>query len=287
MASVSPVRSVERDNMSGKPDNQLDLPPSVSKPPEAQAVASGSLRFKVSNLKVFYGPKEVLHGIDLEIPANVVTALIGPSGCGKSTFLRSLNRMNETVRHARLEGSILLDGENVLGMDVVGLRRRVGMVFQRPNPFPKSIFDNVAYGLRINGCKGKISDAVEHSLRRAALWEEVKDQLHKSAYALSGGQQQRLCIARALAVDPEVLLLDEPCSALDPVTTAKIEELLFQLKPTCTIVIVTHNMQQAARASDFSAFLLEGHIIEFQKTPKLFTTPTDPRTEAYITGRFG
>ncbi|MGB6482487.1 MAG: phosphate ABC transporter ATP-binding protein PstB [Candidatus Acidiferrales bacterium] len=287
MASVSPVRSMETDNMNGKSDNQLDLPPDASKPPEAQAVASSSLRFKVSNLKVFYGPKEVLHGIDLEIPANVVTALIGPSGCGKSTFLRSLNRMNETVRHARLEGSILLDGENVLGMDVVGLRRRVGMVFQRPNPFPKSIFDNVAYGLRINGYKGKISHAVEHSLRRAALWEEVKDQLHKSAYALSGGQQQRLCIARALAVDPEVLLLDEPCSALDPVTTAKIEELLFQLKPACTIVIVTHNMQQAARASDFSAFLLEGHIIEFQKTPKLFTTPADPRTEAYITGRFG
>jgi phosphate transport system ATP-binding protein len=287
MATVSPMRNVETDNMSGKRDDQLNLPPNASKPSEAQAVASGSLRFKVSKLKVFYGAKEVLHGIDLEIPANVVTALIGPSGCGKSTFLRSLNRMNETVRHARLEGSILLDGESVVDMDVVGLRRRVGMVFQRPNPFPKSIFDNVAYGLRINGYKGKIAQAVEHSLRRAALWDEVKDQLHKSAYALSGGQQQRLCIARALAVDPEVLLLDEPCSALDPVTTAKIEELLFQLKPACTIVIVTHNMQQAARASDLTAFLLEGNLIEFQKTSKLFTTPADPRTEAYITGRFG
>ncbi len=287
MASVSPVRNAETENMNRQPDDPRDAPPSLSKPPESPAVASSSLRFKVVKLKVFYGSKEVLHGIDLEISTNVVTALIGPSGCGKSTFLRSLNRMNETVRHARLEGKILLDGDNVLDMDVVKLRRRVGMVFQRPNPFPKSIFDNVAYGLRINGSKEKISDAVEHSLRRAALWEEVKDQLHKSAYALSGGQQQRLCIARALAVDPEVLLLDEPCSALDPVTTAKIEELLFQLKPTCTIVIVTHNMQQAARASDFTAFLLEGHLIEFQKTPKLFTTPSDPRTEAYITGRFG
>ncbi|MGA9885583.1 MAG: phosphate ABC transporter ATP-binding protein PstB [Candidatus Acidiferrales bacterium] len=273
--------------MSGKPDDTFNLPPNMSKPPQSQQVAEGSLRFKVSRLKVFYGDKEVLHGIDLEIPGNGVTALIGPSGCGKSTFLRSLNRMNETVRHARLEGQILLDGENVLGMDVAGLRRRVGMVFQRPNPFPKSIFDNVAYGLRINGHRQKLSDAVEESLRRAALWDEVKDQLHKSAYALSGGQQQRLCIARALAVDPEVLLLDEPCSALDPVTTATIEELLFQLKPACTIVIVTHNMQQAARASDFTAFLLEGNLIEFQRTSKLFTTPSDPRTEAYITGRFG
>lgn len=287
MASVSPVRNLETEKMNAKPDDQISVPPSVSKPPDAPAVANTSLRFKVSHLKVFYGSKEVIHGLNLEISSNVVTALIGPSGCGKSTFLRSLNRMNETVRHARLDGQILLDGDNILDMDVVNLRRRVGMVFQRPNPFPKSIFDNVAYGLRINGSREKISDAVERSLRRAALWEEVKDQLHKSAYALSGGQQQRLCIARALAVDPEVLLLDEPCSALDPVTTAKIEELLFQLKPACTIVIVTHNMQQAARASDFTAFLLEGNLVEFQKTSKLFTTPSDPRTEAYITGRFG
>jgi len=244
-------------------------------------------QFEISNLKVSYGAKEVLHGIDINVFANVVTALIGPSGCGKSTFLRSLNRMTEVVRDARVEGEILLDDENIARMDVVKLRRRVGMVFQRPNPFPKSIFDNVAYGLRINGPRGRLSDAVEHSLRRAALWDEVKDQLHKSAYAISGGQQQRLCIARALAVDPEVLLLDEPCSALDPITTAKIEELLFQLKSSCTIIIVTHNMQQAARASDFTAFLLDGQLVEYQSTRRLFTTPSDPRAEAYITGRFG
>ncbi len=195
--------------------------------------------------------------------------------------------MHETVRGARLEGEILLDGVNILTQDVTVLRRRVGMVFQRPNPFPKSIYDNVAYGPRINGSKMPISDAVEMSLRRAALWDEVKDHLHKSAYELSGGQQQRLCVARALAVEPEVLLLDEPCSALDPISTAKIEELLVQLKDLCTIVIVTHNMQQAARVSDYTAFLLTGQLIEFSPTPQLFTTPSDPRTEAYITGRFG
>lgn len=245
------------------------------------------MRFQIANLDFFYGPKQAVFGLSLKIPANRVTALIGPSGCGKSTFLRTLNRMNETIRNTRVAGEIQLDGQDVLKMDVVGLRRRVGMVFQRPNPFPKSIFDNVAYGLRINGFNGRLSEHVEHSLRRAALWDEVKDHLHKSAFALSGGQQQRLCIARALAVDPEVLLLDEPCSALDPVTTAKIEELMFQLKDSCTMIIVTHNMQQAARASDFTAFLLDGKLIEHSETPKLFTTPTDPRTEAYITGRFG
>ena len=285
MASVGTVHG--GNNVNVRSDQSVDTPQRFSLPPKPSVTADSSLRFKISGLKVFYGPKEVLHGIDINISSHVVTALIGPSGCGKSTFLRSLNRMTETVRHARVEGDILLDGEDIADMDVVKLRRRVGMVFQRPNPFPKSIFDNVAYGLRINGHKGSLSESVEHSLRRAALWDEVKDQLHKSAYALSGGQQQRLCIARALAVDPEVLLLDEPCSALDPVTTAKIEELLFQLKPSCTIVIVTHNMQQAARASDFTAFLLEGKLIEYQPTPKLFTTPSDPRTEAYITGRFG
>ena len=245
------------------------------------------LRFKIRGLNFFYGPKQALYGIDLDVPVNRVTALIGPSGCGKSTFLRNLNRMQETIRHTRLEGEILLDGQNVLELDVVKLRKRVGMVFQRPNPFPKSIFDNVAYGLRINGYKGSLSELVEKSLRRSALWDEVKDKLNHSAYALSGGQQQRLCIARALAVDPEVLLLDEPCSALDPVTTAKIEELMFQLKDSCTMVIVTHNMQQAARASDFTAFLLDGRLIERTATSELFTTPKDPRTEAYITGRFG
>ena len=245
------------------------------------------LRFQISNLDFFYGPKQAVYGLNLKIPANKVTALIGPSGCGKSTFLRNLNRMNETIRASHYTGEILLDGHDIKKMDVVNLRRRVGMVFQRPNPFAKSIYENVAYGLRINGYKGRLGDLVEYSLRRAALWEEVKDYLHKSAFALSGGQQQRLCIARALAVDPEVLLLDEPCSALDPVTTAKIEELMFHLKDSCTMVIVTHNMQQAARASDFTAFMLDGRLIEPNETSKLFTTPVDHRTEAYITGRFG
>jgi phosphate transport system ATP-binding protein len=253
----------------------------------AASAKESALRFQISDLDFFYGPKQAVFDLSLKIPANKVTALIGPSGCGKSTFLRTLNRMNETIRNTRVTGRILLDGQDILGMEVAGLRRRVGMVFQRPNPFPKSIYDNVAYGLRVNGYKGRLDDLVEHSLKRAALWEEVKDYLHKSAFALSGGQQQRLCIARALAVDPEVLLLDEPCSALDPVTTAKIEELMFQLKDSCTMAIVTHNMQQAARASDFTAFMLDGRVIEHSETPKLFTTPTDPRTEAYITGRFG
>jgi len=255
--------------------------------PGETGTAGLPLRFKISNLNFFYGAKQALFDINLDVPVNRVTALIGPSGCGKSTFLRNLNRMQETIRHTRLEGEILLDGQDVLQMDVVKLRRRVGMVFQRPNPFPKSIFENVAYGLKINGYSRRLKEHVEKSLRRAALWDEVKDKLNHSAYALSGGQQQRLCIARALAVDPEVLLLDEPCSALDPVTTAKIEELMFQLKGICTMVIVTHNMQQAARASDFTAFLLDGKLIEHAVTSRLFTTPADPRTEAYITGRFG
>jgi len=259
----------------------------ITDPASAVSEKEASLRFQISSLNFFYGPKQAVFDLNLKIPASKITALIGPSGCGKSTFLRTLNRMNETIRNTRIEGEILLDGQEVMKMDVVGLRRRVGMVFQRPNPFPKSIYDNVAYGLRINGYQGRLDDLVEHSLRRAALWEEAKDYLHKSAFALSGGQQQRLCIARALAVDPEVLLLDEPCSALDPVTTAKIEELMFQLKDSCTMVIVTHNMQQAARASDFAAFMLDGRLIEHSETSKLFTTPTDPRTEAYITGRFG
>jgi phosphate transport system ATP-binding protein len=245
------------------------------------------LRMKVDRINFYYGKIQALHNISLGVATSRVTALIGPSGCGKSTLLRTLNRMHEALRHTRLEGEITLDGVNILTLDVTSLRRRVGMVFQKPNPFPKSIFDNVAYGLRINGHSGRLDDEVEESLRRAAVWDEVKDKLHKSAYTLSGGQQQRLCIARALAVDPEVLLLDEPCSALDPVNTAKIEELLFQLKPTCTLVIVTHNMQQAARVSDFAAFMLNGELIEFSTTPQLFTRPSDPRTEAYITGRFG
>jgi phosphate transport system ATP-binding protein len=250
-------------------------------------IASLPIRMNVSKVNFFYGSKQILFDISMGIADKRLTALIGPSGCGKSTLLRTLNRMHETVSTSRLEGEILLDQQNILAQDVTSLRRRVGMVFQRPNPFPKSIFDNVAYGPRINGTKGSIAEAVEKSLRHAALWDEVKDHLHKSAYELSGGQQQRLCIARALAVEPEVLLLDEPCSALDPISTAKIEELLVELKSLTTITIVTHNMQQAARVSDFTAFLLTGQLIEFNPTPQLFTTPGDPRTEAYITGRFG
>src|SRR5579864_4629680 len=245
------------------------------------------VRFEIANLDFFYSQKQAVFGLSLKIPKNKVTALIGPSGCGKSTFLRTLNRMNETIRNTRVVGEILLDGQDIRQMDVVGLRRRVGMVFQRPNPFPKSIFDNVAYGLRINGYKGNLRDLVEHSLRRAALWDEVKDYLHKSAFALSGGQQQRICIARALAVDPEVLLLDEPCSALDPIATAKIEDLMFGLKDQCTMVIVTHNMQQAARVADYTGFFLLGKLIEFDNTDVIFRTPAKKETEDYITGRFG
>ena len=270
-----------------RPAVSVNIPPTITNAAARDSAAALTMRMTVSKVNFFYGEKQSLFDINLGIATNKITALIGPSGCGKSTLLRTLNRMHETISSARLEGEILLDGQNILKQDVTAHRRRVGMVFQRPNPFPKSIFDNVAYGLRINGSKEPIAECVEKSLRRAALWDEVKDHLHKSAYELSGGQQQRLCIARALAVDPEVLLLDEPCSALDPISTAKIEELLVQLKDLCTLVIVTHNMQQAARVSDFTAFLLIGQLIEFSPTPQLFTTPSDPRTEAYITGRFG
>jgi phosphate transport system ATP-binding protein len=273
---------------SARPAVTVNITPNIGSGATSQAAPTAlPLRMTVAKVNFFYGIKQVLFDISLGIATNKVTALIGPSGCGKSTLLRTLNRMHEIVRSARLEGEILLDGQNILAQDVTQLRRRVGMVFQRPNPFPKSIFDNVAYGLRVNGTKLPLAEAVEKSLRHAALWDEVKDHLHKSAYELSGGQQQRLCIARALAVEPEVLLLDEPCSALDPISTAKIEELLVQLKELCTIVTVTHNMQQAARISDFTAFLLIGQLIEFSPTPQLFTKPSDPRTEAYITGRFG
>ncbi len=261
------------------------------RPERARTTSSAGVaaKLRVIDLDFYYGKVQALHDVSLDIAVNRITALIGPSGCGKSTFLRSLNRMYETVRHARAEGQILLDNENTLDMDVSQLRRRVGMVFQKSNPFPKSIFDNVAYGLRVNGWRGKgtLQEAVERSLVRAAVWEEVKDKLHKSAYALSGGQQQRLCIARALAVDPEVLLLDEPCSALDPIATAKIEELLFDLKRQCTIVIVTHNMQQAARVADLTGFFLLGKLVEFNRTEIIFKTPAIKETEDYITGRFG
>jgi len=272
---------------SAKPESSVNIVTNVNVPVGRETSAPLPMRMTIDKVNFFYGQKQILFDISMGIADKKVTALIGPSGCGKSTLLRTLNRMHETVNTSRLVGEILLDKQNILAQDVTLLRRRVGMVFQRPNPFPKSIFENVAYGPRINGMKGAIAETVEKSLRHAALWDEVKDQLHKSAYDLSGGQQQRLCIARALAVEPEVLLLDEPCSALDPISTAKIEELLVELKNLTTIAIVTHNMQQAARVSDFTAFLLTGTMVEFSPTPHLFTTPTDPRTEAYITGRFG
>jgi len=255
-------------------------------PDAAIAVAQ---KIRVSNLNFYYGQQQALFDVSLSIPERQITALIGPSGCGKSTFLRTLNRMYEVVPRARAEGEIYLDGTNIFDMDVVSLRRRVGMVFQKSNPFPKSIFENVAYGLRLNRrlSRAELREAVERSLMRAALWDEVKDKLHAPAYALSGGQQQRLCIARALAVDPEVLLLDEPCSALDPIATAKIEDLLFTLKDNCTLVIVTHNMQQAARVASYTGFFLLGRLIEFDRTQTIFTRPRHKETEDYITGRFG
>ena len=272
---------------SSKPGLSVNIPSTQGGGASRETDAALPMRMTISKVNFYYGSKQILFDINMGIADKKVTALIGPSGCGKSTLLRTFNRMHETVSTSRLEGEILLDQQNILSQDLSSLRRRVGMVFQRPNPFPKSIFDNVAYGPKINGMKGSTSETVEKSLRHAALWDEVKDHLHKSAYELSGGQQQRLCIARALAVEPEVLLLDEPCSALDPISTAKIEELLVELKNLTTIAIVTHNMQQAARVSDFTAFLLTGQLIEFRPTPQLFTTPADPRTEAYITGRFG
>jgi phosphate transport system ATP-binding protein len=263
----------------------------VNTPPmdATKPVPTAACKLSVSDLNFYYGDFQALKNISMEIFANQVTAFIGPSGCGKSTFLRTLNRMNETVRGSRVEGQILLDGVSIFDQEVAYVRRRVGMVFQRSNPFPKSIFDNVAYGLRINGLatRATLREKVENSLRRAALWDEVKDKLNQSAYGLSGGQQQRLCIARALAVDPEVLLLDEPCSALDPIATAKIEDLIFQLKSSCTIVIVTHNMQQAARVADNTGFFLLGHLIEFDNTAVIFKNPAKKETEDYVTGRFG
>jgi phosphate transport system ATP-binding protein len=263
--------------------------PDIAMPSPADPRPQTAAKLSATNLNFFYGKFQALDGINMQVYEKRVTAFIGPSGCGKSTFLRTLNRMNESVRHSRVEGEIRLDGEDIFELDVSDVRRRVGMVFQRSNPFPKSIFENVAYGLRINGypSRAALREAVEHSLIRAALWEEVKDKLHQSAYGLSGGQQQRLCIARALAVNPEVLLLDEPCSALDPIATAKIEDLIFQLKDSCTIVIVTHNMQQAARVADYTGFFLLGRMIEFDVTPVIFKTPAKKETEDYVTGRFG
>ncbi|HEX2639684.1 MAG TPA: phosphate ABC transporter ATP-binding protein PstB, partial [Pyrinomonadaceae bacterium] len=246
----------------------------------------------VRDLNFFYGKSQALHNITLDIPEREVMAFIGPSGCGKSTFLRTLNRMNDTIPGARVEGSVMIDGQDIYasGTDVVSLRRKVGMVFQKSNPFPKSIFENVAYGVRINRLSSgnaDLNDRVEKALRNAALWDEVKDRLKSSAFGLSGGQQQRLCIARALAVEPEVVLMDEPASALDPIATQKIEELIVELKKDYTIVIVTHNMQQAARVSDRTSFFLLGKLIESNPTRKMFTSPDQKITEDYITGRFG
>jgi phosphate transport system ATP-binding protein len=273
---------------------QTPTPPTLtvtvqSKPAQA---AEQPVSIDVQSLNFYYGSKRALENISINIRRNLVTAFIGPSGCGKSTFLRTLNRMNDIIAGTRVEGRVLIEGDDVYGprTDVVALRRRVGMVFQKSNPFPKSIFENIAYGIRLNGLASSRSDMagrVEESLKAAAIWDEVKDRLHDSALALSGGQQQRLCIARALAVKPEILLMDEPASALDPIATQRIEELIYQLKSDYTIVIVTHNMQQAARVSDFTAFFWLGKLVEFGPTDRIFTNPGEKLTEDYVTGRFG
>jgi phosphate transport system ATP-binding protein len=275
----------------------IAMPPVASKPKtnektvEVARVAERGI-IEIDDLDFAYGSNHVLHDVTLRIPPRAVTAFIGPSGCGKTTLLRCLNRMNDLIDSARIVGgTIFIEGLdiNAPGVDVVELRRRVGMVFQKSNPFPKSIYDNIAYGLRIAGItkRAKIDEAVEKSLRAAALWDEVKDRMHVSGYGLSGGQQQRLCIARALAVEPQIILMDEPCSALDPIATAKVEELIYELKKNYTIVIVTHNMQQAGRCSDHTAFFYLGRLIEFDSTTKIFSNPSQRQTEDYITGRFG
>ena len=265
-------------------------------PDQDTPVSEANVKVDTRKLSVFYGKFRALTDIDMQIQERKITAIIGPSGCGKSTLLRSFNRMNDLTLNAHIEGEIRLDGDDIYaqGVDVVDIRRRVGMVFQRPNPFPKSIYDNVAYGPRLYGVRGRsdLNEIVEHSLRQAALWEEVKDKLNQSGLALSGGQQQRLCIARALAVEPEIILMDEPASALDPISTLKIEELMHDIVKEYTIIIVTHNMQQAARVSDFTAMMMiddhrSGRMIEFDNTQKIFTNPKDKRTEDYVTGRFG
>ncbi len=276
------------------PEPTKTAAPRPAPPPRAtepQSVESAVIRVETVHLDFFYGKAQALFDVSLAVPEKSVTALIGPSGCGKSTFLRCLNRMNDLIPDTRVEGKVLLDGDDVYAgsMDVVALRRRVGLVFQKSNPFPKSIFENVAYGLKINsiGRRSEMAERVEIALKRAALWDEVKDRLRTPALSLSGGQQQRLCIARALAVEPEVLLMDEPASALDPIATQKIEELIWELKTAYTIVIVTHNMQQAARVSERTAFFMLGRLVEYDRTDKIFTNPGQRVTEDYITGRFG
>ncbi|WP_022834559.1 phosphate ABC transporter ATP-binding protein PstB [Salisaeta longa] len=263
-------------------------PAAADASPPANEASPRVPKIKVKDLHFWYGDTQALKGISMNIPPNEVTALIGPSGCGKSTLLRCMNRMNELIEGTTMEGEVLVDGQDIYdNADPVLVRREIGMVFQKPNPFPKSIYDNVAWGPRINGYTGDIDALVERSLRQAAIWDEVKDRLDDSAYGLSGGQQQRLCIARALAVEPNVLLMDEPASALDPVATAKVEETIADLRDTYTIVIVTHNMQQASRVSDVTAFLYMGNLVEMNPTDQLFTRPEKDRTEAYVTGRFG
>jgi phosphate transport system ATP-binding protein len=276
--------------------NQTTVPASLAgvarREGQPPAALDKPVKIAVDGLNFYYGEKRALDGIAIAIRSNLVTAFIGPSGCGKSTFLRTLNRMNDIIPGTRVEGQVLIDGESIYeaNVDVVQLRRKVGMVFQKSNPFPKSIFENIAYGLRINGLtksKAEMHDRVEESLHQAALWDEVKDRLNDSALALSGGQQQRLCIARALAIRPEILLMDEPASALDPIATQRIEELIYDLKKKYTIVIVTHNMQQAARVSDFTAFFWLGRLVEFGRTDRMFTAPAEKLTEDYVTGRCG
>jgi phosphate transport system ATP-binding protein len=285
--------SMTKENYTTPLTLKLDISPNT-----VEAQPAGGNKIEIREFSFFYGKFKALGNINMQIPHNQITSIIGPSGCGKSTLLRSINRMNDLVPNVRMEGEIILNGENIvgLGVDVVDVRRRVGMVFQRPNPFPKSVYDNVAYGPRLYRISHRfgLDEIVYHALRQAALWDEVKDKLHQSAMALSGGQQQRLCIARALAVEPEVILMDEPASALDPVATLKIEELMQTLKESYTIIIVTHNMQQAARVSDFTAFMMidssqtrTGVMVEYGPTPQIFTNPKNKQTEDYVTGRFG
>jgi phosphate transport system ATP-binding protein len=273
-----------------EPNASLSRPVPRRKSAEEKTV-TGRTVIEVKNLDFFYGGKQALHGISLDVRENEVTAFIGPSGCGKSTLLRCMNRMNDLIVGAKARGGIFINGEDIYGpeVDVIELRKHVGMVFQKSNPFPMSIYDNITYGLKIQGVRSKreLDEAVEKSLRGAALWDEAKDRLHESGLSLSGGQQQRLCIARAIAVKPEILLMDEPCSALDPIATARVEELIHALKKDFTIVIVTHNMQQAARVSDRTAFFFMGKLIEFNDTEHIFLNPSDAQTEAYVSGRFG
>jgi phosphate transport system ATP-binding protein len=279
---MSPAPTLPKPQLPPRPSVAADAIESVAVVPQRPLI-------EARQVSVFYGPQEAIKSVSIQIPANTVTAFIGPSGCGKSTFLRSINRLNDLIPGCRVAGKVLIADRDIYaaGVDLVTLRRQVGLVFQKPNPFPKSIFDNVVFGPRINGFKGNMDQLVERSLRQAALWDEVKDRLDASALTLSGGQQQRLCIARALAVEPEVLLMDEPASALDPIATQKIEDLIYALKQDYTVVIVTHNMQQAARVSDYTAFLYIGEVVEYGPTQSLFTNPREERTEAYITGRFG